>query len=340
MGRKSRLTLADWSRIKSTPVENKSGYQTRKEFLEQEEQEQARIAASEERRRTAPLREAEQELREAAREASARIAMYWKIPIAEIQMNPVSITRVDIAGDYEIGPRDEPAENAAWKEFQENLKSFGCTLSDAGLLRLSHYLVSLNYHRGISLTSVSNFATALERLVSLNVFQPGELTGYQQTPTKTVEQPVTQPPAEQTLDELLETTSSETREGRAKIRDAVQRAAVHGEYHATWSAFEASLYANFSPTPENVAQGHKGFVMTPIQKQTFYDTMLRRGMNFHRPKDYDTVRVALCKSGDLPALLYPQERLEIEMEMSNLNDREVRRQFAQRSRELNTKSLI
>src|SRR5208337_3065845 len=95
----------------------------------------------------------------------------------------VSITRVDIAGDYESGPRDEPAENAAWKEFQENLKSFGCTLSDAGLLRLSHYLVSLNYHRGISLTSVSNFATALERLVSLDVFPEGEITGYRTTQT-------------------------------------------------------------------------------------------------------------------------------------------------------------
>ena len=81
-------------------------------------------------------------------------------------------------------------------------------------------------------------------------------------------------------------------------------------------------------------------MLTPIQRQTFYDTMLRRGMNFHRPKDYDTVRVALAKSGDLPNLLYPSERLELEMEMSDLNDRDVRRQFAQRSRELNTKSLI
>ena len=157
MGRKSRLTLADWSRIKSTSVENKSGYQTRKEFLEQEERERIAAENSAERRRTAPLREVEQELREAAREASARIAMYWKIPIEEIQMNPVSITRVDIAGDYEIGPRDEPAENAAWKEFQENLKSSGCTLSDAGLLRLSHYLVS-------SLTTIAGFRSHLSAI--------------------------------------------------------------------------------------------------------------------------------------------------------------------------------
>ncbi len=218
--------------------------------------------------------------------------------------------------------------------FRLGLDTRGVTLLPAGLTKLQR-VAELN--ESVDWANPESFTKAFDYIEFLRAWNDTDRTIPVQTP---VEQPVTQPTAEQTLDELLETTSSETREGRAKIRDAVQRAAVHGEYHATWSAFEASLYENFSPTPENVAQGHKGFVMTPIQKQTFYDTMLRRGMNFHRPKDYDTVRVALCKSGDLPALLYPTERLEIEMEMSNLNDREVRRQFAQRSRELNTKSLI
>src|SRR5208337_4826001 len=128
----------------------------------------------------------------------------------------VSITRVDIAGDYESGPRDEPAENAAWKEFQENLKSSGCTLSDAGLLRLSHYLSSLNYHRGISLTSVRNFATALERLVSLDVFQPGELTGY----TSETPEPAPAAPAPKRHDPLeeIENLNLDSRDGNAKAK--------------------------------------------------------------------------------------------------------------------------
>ena len=60
-----------------------------------------------------------------------------------------------------------------------------------------------------------------------------------------------------------------------------------------------------------------------------------QSMNFHRPKNSMTVSCSLHKSGDLP----PESRLsrenELEMEMSDLNDRNVRRQFAQRSRELN-----
>jgi hypothetical protein len=212
----------------------------------------------------------------------------------------------------------------AFDAFRLGLDNRGVTLLPAGLTKLQR-VAELN--ETVDWANPESFTKAFDYIESLGAFNDTDRTVPAQAP---VEQPAIQPTAEPTLDELLETTSSETREGRAKLRDAVQRAAVHGEYHATWSAFEASLFQNFG-----------GFVLTPIQKQTFYDTMLRRGMNFHRPKDYDAVRVALCKSGDLPSgLLYPSERLELEMEMSDLNDRNVRRQFAQRSRELNTKSLI
>lgn len=225
-----------------------------------------------------------------------------------------------------VGQSPEQAVQAirnAFDAFRLGLDNRGVTLLPAGLTKLQR-VAELN--ESVDWANPESFTKAFDYIESLRAFNDTDRTIPVQTP---VEQPAAQPTADQTFDELLETTSSETREGRAKIREAVQRAAVNGEYHATWSAFEASLFQNFG-----------GFVLTPIQRQTFYDTMLRRGMNFHRPKDYDTVRVALCKSGDLPNLLYPSERLELEMEMSDLNDRDVRRQFAQRSRELNTKSLI
>jgi hypothetical protein len=159
------------------------------------------------------------------------------------------------------------------------------------------------------------------RMMSLGIFK-GETTFQERTPEPTVREDV--PPAEPTLDELLATTSSETREGRRILREAVHKAAVYGEYRETWAAFTDSLYRNF-----------EGFVLSDSQEKTFYDTMVRRGMNFHRPADYDRVRISLVSSSDLPShLLYPNERLELDMENADLNDRNVRREFARRSRAL------
>jgi hypothetical protein len=321
--RKRKLSIYDIGRLPSTPVENESGFQTRKEFFEQEEREQARIAASEERRRTAPLREAEQELREAAREASARIAMYWKIPIEEIQMNPVSITRVDIAGDYEIGPRDEPAENAAWKEFQENLKSFGCTLSDAGLLRLSHYLSSLNYHRGISLTSVSNFATALERLVSLDVFQSGELTGYQ-TPTPT---PAPTPTRHTVIDPLaeIESLNLDSREGNRRGKELCTNHFFSREFAHVVDQWEGWLLATFN------------YVLTDDVRKAAGKWWERNPTTSPLSgESWTSLRLNLVKQGVMPASCRTPEEIlmkTIEAE-TNTDSYEARRNLRQQIREL------
>jgi hypothetical protein len=209
----------------------------------------------------------------------------------------------------------------------------GYTLSQTSRSRLGLYVAS-QVKAGVVIDE-ETLGVIFRRTCELNIYANDDGTEFNDNalrPEPKVKQPVAKPveSTEPTFDELLATTSGETREGRAKLREAAFREMVNGEYHATWSAFEASLYENFG-----------GFVLTPKQRQAFYDTMIRRGMNFHRPKDYDRVRIALTQSGDLPpGLLYPQERLEFEMEMSNLNDREVRRQFAQRSRELATKPLI
>jgi len=60
--------------------------------------------------------------------------------------------------------------------------------------------------------------------------------------------------------------------------------------------------------------------------------MTRRNKKFKRPADYDEVRVALVQVGSLPQhLLYPSEKLAIDVESADLNDREVRREFARRT---------
>ena len=321
--RKRKLSIYDIGRLPSVAVENKSGFQTKKEFLEQEERDRIAAEQSAERRRTAPLREAEMELREAAREASARIAMYWKIPIEEIQMNPVSITRVDIAGDYEIGPRDEPAENAAWKEFQENLKSFGCTLSDAGLLRLSHYLVSLNYHRGISLTSVSNFATALERLVSLDVFQSGELENYQPTqPERQPERPVSRRDA---LDEI-ETLNLESRSGNARAKEISNQDFFGREFAHTVDRWTNWLEATFQ------------YVLTDDARKAAGQWWERNPTeNPLRGESWTRLRLNLVKKGVMPQSCLTREEIlnqTIEASSDRSDSYEVRRNLRQQIREL------
>jgi hypothetical protein len=137
----------------------------------------------------------------------------------------------------------------------------------------------------------------------------------------TVPQPVEEPPVEPqpTLDELLETISAESPEGRKKLVDAVTEDLVTGEYRACWTAFVASIYENFN------------YVLNDREKRLIYDTLLRRG-RLNSPKDYDAVRVNLVQAGSLPQnLLYPAERLALEVESADLNDREVRREFARRT---------
>jgi hypothetical protein len=297
--RKSRLTVADIGRLPLVKMPDQPR-PSLKRFQQEEarEEEAARIAA--ERRRTAPLREAERELREVAREASARIAMYWRIPIEEIQMNPVSITRVDIAGDYEIGPRDEPAENAAWKEFQENLKSSGSRLSDAGLLRLSHYLSSLNYHRGISLTSVSNFATALERLVSLDVFQPGELTGYQ-TPAPTPT-PTPTPTRHTVIDPLaeIESLNLDSREENTKAK----------------TLCEASYFDERQPMVRAWFDSLRkfGIVVTQEDAKRCKSWFERNNKSFLNPRHFEECRRWNAKAGYWKDALTSVERVNDEIE--------------------------
>jgi hypothetical protein len=320
--RKSRLTVADIGRLPLVKMPDQPR-PSLKRFQQEEarEEEAARIAA--ESRRLEPLRGVEQELREAAREASARIAMYWRIPIEEIQMNPVSITRVDIAGDYEIGPRDEPAENAAWKEFQENLKSFGCTLSDAGLLRLSHYLSSLNYHRGISLTSVSNFATALERLVSLDVFQSGELTGYQ-TPAPA---PTPTPTRHTVIDPLaeIESLNLDSREGNRRAKQLAANDFFGREFAHVVDQWEGWLLATFN------------YVLTD-------DVRKAAGKWWERNptasplsgESWTSLRLNLVKQGVMPASCRTREEIlmeTIEVE-TNTDSYEARRNLRQQIRDL------
>lgn len=191
-------------------------------------EEEARIAAeqaAEQRRIEATERAKEDEinrpLREAAREQSERLAKFWSRPLPVISSFGLDLCPVDPIGDYVMGESanvwDSQLDVRAHKQFKADLESRGCTLSSDGWNRLGGFLEALRFHRQVSLASVANWRQALERLVSLGVFQPGEISGYQPP------QPVTEPAARHehndalTMKDLLAVDAG-TQEGQRAAR--------------------------------------------------------------------------------------------------------------------------
>jgi hypothetical protein len=151
--------------------------------------------AAEQRRIEAAQREREDELarplREAVKESSRKLTMFWNKPLSVIRDFGVDLSPIDMIGDYiimsEANVWDSQLDVRAHKQFKADLESRGCTLSSDGWDRLGGFLEALRFHRQISLAVVANWQQALDRLVSLGVFQPGEISGYQ------VPQPATEP---------------------------------------------------------------------------------------------------------------------------------------------------
>jgi hypothetical protein len=321
--KKSKLSGTDIARLPRTEVKNESGFQTRQEFYEQEERERQEVERRQKEMQERPLRAAEDELKQAAREQTERVKKFYSLPLQAMAEFGLDFAVNDLAGDYPLhqGPVDSKSDAAAYRRFKENLASHGCTLSTEGWSRLGSYLAAVRFHRGISLSSVDSWAIGLERLVTLDILQPGEITGYVK-PTHDVKQPNVA--VDPTFDELASKLSTESYEGRKALIAAAESEAQL-ELHPVWSAFESSLRTNFD-----------GFVLTPTQRRKFYDTMIRQQMRLNYPPDYDRVRVALAKAGEIPShLLYPAEKLEIDFESKSLDDYQNRRDFIRRAMECN-----
>jgi hypothetical protein len=276
----------------------------------------------------APVRAAEIEVKQAAGEHANKIQHFYSRPLSLLKDIGIELAPNDLSGDYPLaeGTRDSKAEVATYEAFKSDLASRGCALSDTGWARLGSYLAVLVYNRNISLASVDSWAIGLERLSSLGCFADGEITGYAAAVAAQEARKPKPVKPEPTFDELLDSVSGESREGRKALINAAVDAALTGEIRQTWSAFEESLYRNFN-----------GFVLTRKQSETIYKAMISQGMNLLRPTDYDKVRVALVRSGDLPKhLLYPQEIICIDMESADMNDLATRQEFNRRARQLSS----
>lgn len=292
--------------VQITPVAVKgdpTGNESLAEFRRRTDREQKEQREAEKKQMVGDLNGTMIQLRAAQRDALFKIPSDYLTEHCTLTATRVNGTPETIAAEI----RD------AFNKFRINLVQRGVTLHQ-GAMQKFRKVAEVN--PTVDLRIVSNIQIVYEYMDEIGVFADAD--------RKVKQEPPVQPAPRHNLDKLLETVSAESTEGRKKLQEAIVDSLVNREWANCWAGFADSLYKNFDK-----------FMLTERQKQTFYDTMVRRNLNLNRPADYDTCRVALVRSGDLPShLLYPTEKLAHEVEDADMNDYNVRREFARRTRQL------
>jgi hypothetical protein len=294
--------------------------------LRREEQaDQIAATKAAEEKLMAPLREVEQQVREAARDHSKRVAKYWSQPLIDLEdaiRHDEVLIDLGLALEQTTTPITMPEFEGRITKFVGSLATLNMTLSDDAKRRFALYCWVQATENGAGVTD-ETLAVMLDRCLALKIFR--EVTGeFPRTRIKRAfVKPETEKP-EPTFDDIASTLSTQSDAGNKALKIAAVDAALSGPIREMWSAFAGSLYRNFN-----------GFVFTEKQKCVFHEAMKERRMNWLRPTDYDLVRVALVRSHDLPAhLIYPKEQLQIDMESADMSKPEVWREFNRRERQL------
>jgi hypothetical protein len=250
-------------------------------------------------------------------EQRLKVQAFWGRPqsdLVRVTLKNLPESAADEGLNVEQGPCSDDASGTAHEQWTVTAPS---GLNEEGHRRLLRYgITQLRF--GKNMGTVSAWQACHDRLVTCDCYgdELANQSKRQESPKPT------------TLDNILNSNNGETTEGRKRMVEAVTDSLIHRDFANCWAGFANSLYENFN-----------GFMLTERQKQTFYDTMVRRNLNLNRPADYDLVRVALCRSGDLPShLLYPAEKLALEVEDADMNDFNVRQAFARRTRLLATQN--
>jgi hypothetical protein len=141
-------------------------------------------------------------------EHGARVRDYWSQPVTELTASPVGV-RDDV-----VGLQPGESEPTAGQDFLAELTQSGVTLTESGKQRLALYCQSQWKHLGAAVT-VANLRRAFERLKSLGCFASGEVTEPRPAEVET------QPEKTLTVDDVLRSVDTTTREGNALLKKAV-----------------------------------------------------------------------------------------------------------------------
>jgi hypothetical protein len=245
------------------------------------------------------------------------VKAFWARPqsdLVQVTLKNLPESAADAGLNVEQGPCSDDASGTAHEQWRSTAPA---GLNEEGHRRLLRYgITQLRF--GKNMGTVSAWQACHDRLVECDCYGD-ELANQPKKPES---------PKPTTLDNILNSNNGETTEGRKRMVDAVKDSVVHSDWANCFAGFKNSLYENFG-----------GFILNDRQTKTFIETMWRRNLNLNRPADYDMCRISLVKSGDLPShLLYPAEKLALEVEDADMNDRNVRQAFARRTRLLATQN--
>jgi hypothetical protein len=250
-----------------------------------------------------------------ARAQRLTVKAFWGRPqsdLVRVTLKNLPESAADAGLSVEQGTCTDDASGVAHEQWTSTAPA---ELNEEGHRRLLRYgITQLRF--GKNMSTVSAWQACHDRLVACDCYGGDDELANQ---PKRPESPASKAT---TLDSILNSNNGETTEGRKAMIEAVKDTLIHRDYRNCWAGFANSLYENFN-----------GFMLTERQKETFYNTMLRRNLSLNRPADYDVCRVALVRSGGLPShLLYPAEKLALEVEDADMNDRNVRQEFARQTR--------
>jgi hypothetical protein len=287
-------------------------------FIAREEREQRERAE-------APLKkivaETQSEVTRTLSEHSARVAKFWRLPIASIEDycrhdDEVVDNRLDLPTTKT--PLTNEEFTITLKTFVENLPVRGVELlTQDAKRRFALYACSQRDSRGAVLDDTT-LTAMLERCMSLDIFGDAVTGQLAKATPKQTEGLESSTPTWDTVEGL----STEDRDQRKQVLQAVNE------------DFTSEVAAFFGLWQEQLRRDYS-YVMPEAVIKRALQYVTDQNMNPLRHETWNIVRRVFTKNGWFPAgMLTEREKLTELADRSDLNDREVRRQINLKNREI------
>lgn len=311
--KKKKISLFDLGSVPVTPVENKSGWESRADFYAREERERKEAAER-------PIREATEAHQTALRtlwgQSAPLVKKFWRRPLAELRLVHTG------EGSEDLGLQVPTFRDGSQYTFDELvylfdtwsetvLPTLGYSLQWSGLARLGLY-VNSQAVAGRDMSNNEAITAAFFRLLSCDAFETGELSG---DGVKSQPKEVAAPAKAPTFDDVAH-LSTEHREQRKQLLAVVGNDFTN-EGVAVFNLWLDQLYRDYQ------------FMMPEAIVRKCINFINERNLSPISPMTYDKIRRVFTKNGlmrrqDGSLMLTREEQLAETLELSDLSSREVR----------------
>jgi hypothetical protein len=303
--------------VTRTPAKTTAGYETSKDLLARLQREEQEAAAPAKEVAEKPQRDAE--LAKAASIAASR----------QLKRETLLTEQSELLADRCEGFKSEMTATTSAEYSEQMLSAIrkgltGVTFGDEAKTLLMQ-VASLN-RMSVNLTDPRVWKTLFDVLVEHQILSPDGSVASTEQPVAS-SSPVASPQAtksEPNLDELLRTTSAESRSGQKILHEAVRKE-VSKDNYAAWDEFAADVQTLFFDS------------LTTDEGEALLKIMNARNLNKNNPRDWHKARQIAVRAGYLrPHFLTPDEQLAIDVETGKIptNTFEEKRAFARRVAEI------